>query len=71
MVIRANFDIDVLHGFIFSLFFPHWLESSGSKDVFLAVGGIQLGCMLFSIPMYIFGKRARMWTHRKNLMEKF
>jgi hypothetical protein len=69
--IRANLDTDVLHGFIFSLFFPHWLEASGSKDVFIAVGGIQLGCMLFSIPMYIFGKRARMWTHRKNLMEKF
>jgi multidrug resistance protein len=62
---------DVLHGFIFSLFFPHWLESSGSKSTFLAIGGIQLACMLFSIPMYIYGKRARMWTVRKNLMEKF
>jgi len=62
---------DVFHGFIFSLFFPHWLESSGSKSTFLAIGGIQLGCMLFSIPMYIYGKRARMWTVRKNLMEKF
>ena len=80
--------IDVLHGFIFSLFFPHWLEAKGPKSTFLAVGrlwillslvcltnyhigGIQLGCMLLSIPMYIFGKRARMWTVRKNLMEKF
>jgi MFS family permease len=63
--------IDILHGFIFSLFFPHWLESSGSKKTFLAIGGIQLACMLFSIPMYIYGKRARMWTVRKNLMEKF
>jgi MFS family permease len=62
---------DILHGFIFSLFFPHWLESSGSKQTFLAIGGIQLCCMLFSIPMYIYGKRARMWTVRKNLMEKF
>jgi hypothetical protein len=30
-----------------------------------------LACLLFTIPMYVFGKRARMWTVRKNLMEKF
>ena len=68
---KANTTTDVLHGFIFSLFFPHWLESSGSKDTFIAIGGIQLACMMSSIPMYIYGKRARMWTVRKNLMEKF
>jgi len=27
--------------------------------------------MLLSIPMYIYGKRARMWTVRKGMMEKF
>ncbi|KAF2274909.1 MFS general substrate transporter [Westerdykella ornata] len=70
-LVTLNFCKNVLHGFIFSLFFPHWLESSGSKSTFLAIGGIQMGCMLFSIPMYIYGKRARMWTVRKNLMEKF
>jgi MFS family permease len=70
-LVTLNFSKNILHGFIFSLFFPHWLEASGPKDVFLAVGGIQLGCMFFSIPMYIWGKRARMWTVRKNLMEKF
>ncbi|USP73614.1 hypothetical protein yc1106_00888 [Curvularia clavata] len=70
-LVTLNFSKNVLHGFIFSLFFPHWLESSGSKKTFLAIGGIQLGCMMFSIPMYIYGKRARMWTVRKNLMEKF
>lgn len=70
-LVTLNFSKNVFHGFIFSLFFPHWLESSGAKDTFLALGGIQLACMLFSIPMYIYGKRARMWTVRKNLMEKF
>ncbi|KAF2747479.1 MFS general substrate transporter [Sporormia fimetaria CBS 119925] len=70
-LVTLNVCKNILHGFVFSLFFPGWLEASGSKDVFLAVGGIQLGCMLFSIPMYIYGKRARMWTVRKNLMEKF
>ncbi|KAF2196174.1 MFS general substrate transporter [Delitschia confertaspora ATCC 74209] len=70
-LVTLNLCKNILHGFIFSLFFTHWLESDGSKKVFLAVGGIQLGCLLFSIPMYIFGKQARMWTVRKNFMEKF
>lgn len=30
--------LDVLHGFIFSLFFPHWLEAKGPKSTFLAIG---------------------------------
>lgn len=62
---------DVFHGLVFSLFFNRWLESDGSKNVFLTLGGIQLGCLLLTIPMYIYGKRARMWTVRMNLMEKF
>ncbi|KAF1974265.1 MFS general substrate transporter [Bimuria novae-zelandiae CBS 107.79] len=70
-LVTLNFCKNILHGFVFSLFFTHWLQASGPKDTFVAVGGIQLGCMLFSIPMYIYGKRARMWTVRKNFMEKF
>ncbi|KAH7361323.1 major facilitator superfamily domain-containing protein [Pyrenochaeta sp. MPI-SDFR-AT-0127] len=70
-LVTLNFCKNVLHGFVFSLFFPHWLESSGSKKTFIAIGGIQLACLLFSIPMYIFGKRARMWTVRRKLMERF
>ena len=64
-------DLDILHGLVFSLFFAHWLESEGSKEVFIAIGSVQMGCMLFTIPMFIYGKRARMWTVRKRLMEKF
>lgn len=56
---------------MFSLFFNNWLNADGSKTVFLALGGIQLALLLTTIPMYIYGKRARMWTVRKNLMEKF
>jgi hypothetical protein len=70
-LVTLKFSKNILHGLVFSLFFNTWLESEGSKDVFIAVGGIQLGCMLTTIPMYIYGKRARMWTVRKNLMEKF
>ncbi|KAL8727944.1 MAG: hypothetical protein Q9166_005709 [cf. Caloplaca sp. 2 TL-2023] len=70
-LVTLNFSKNVFHGLVFSLFFNHWLESEGSKSVFLAIGGIQLACLLTTIPMYIYGKRARMWTYRKNLMEKF
>lgn len=70
-LVTLNFCKNVLHGFIFSLFFVDWLLSDGAKTVFLALGGIHLACMLFSIPMYIYGKRARMWTVRRNLMEKW
>ena len=70
-LVTLNFSKNIFHGLVFSLFFNSWLDSDGSKRVFLALGGIQLGFLLFTIPMYIFGKRARMWTVRRNLMEKF
>ncbi|CAG8290475.1 unnamed protein product [Penicillium olsonii] len=69
-LVTLNFSKNVLHGLIFSLFIVDWLEADGSRTVFLAIGGIQLFFMLMSIPMYIYGKRARMWTVRKGLMER-
>ena len=70
-LVTLNFSKNVFHGLVFSLFFNKWLESDGSKEVFLAIGGIQIACLLTTFPMYVYGKRARMWTVRKNLMEKF
>ncbi|KAK2629617.1 hypothetical protein QTJ16_000437 [Diplocarpon rosae] len=70
-LVTLNFSKNVFHGLVFSLFFPAWLEHEGSKSVFIWLGVIQLILMAFTVPMYIFGKRARMWTVRKNLMEKF
>ena len=62
---------DVFHGFVFSLFVVDWLKTDGSRTVFITLGGIHIALLLFSIPMYIYGKRARMWTVRKHLMEKY
>lgn len=70
-LVTLNFSKNIFHGLVWSLFFPQWLEHDGSKTVFVAIGGIQLACMLFTIPMYIFGKRARMWTVRKGMMDNF
>ncbi|KAI4195812.1 MAG: hypothetical protein LQ346_003360 [Caloplaca aetnensis] len=70
-LVTLNVAKNIFHGLVFSLFFNHWLEADGSKKVFQTIGGIQLACLLTTIPMYIYGKRARMWTYRKNFMEKF
>ena len=67
----TNVMADIFHGFVFSLFFAGWLEHAGAKNVFLAIGGIQVACLLTTIPMYIYGKRLRMWTVRRNMMERF
>jgi hypothetical protein len=70
-LVTLNFCKNVLHGLVFSLFFVNWLEAQGSKRVFLALGGIQLAACATALPMYVWGKRARMWTARRRLMEKF
>ncbi|KAJ5473029.1 hypothetical protein N7530_007030 [Penicillium desertorum] len=69
-LVTLNFSKNILHGLIFSLFIVDWLDANGSRTVFLSIGGIQLFFMLMSIPMYLYGKRARMWTVRKRLMER-
>lgn len=69
-LVTLNFSKNVLHGLVFSLFFTHWLSGDGSKMVFIWTGVIQLILMLTTIPLFIYGKRWRMWTVRKNLVEK-
>ncbi|KAK3943954.1 MFS transporter [Diplogelasinospora grovesii] len=68
-LVTLNFSKNVLHGLVWSLFVTQWLSADGSKTVFSWIGIIQLILLLSSIPMYIFGKRARMWTARKNIIE--
>jgi hypothetical protein len=40
------------------------VESDGPKKVFIWIGVIQLIVLAFTIPMCIYGKRARHWTAR-------
>ncbi|KAI2632780.1 major facilitator superfamily domain-containing protein [Xylaria nigripes] len=70
-LVTLNFIKNILHGLVFSLFVTGWLKADGSKTVFVWIGVIQLVVLLSTIPMYIYGKRARMWTVRMNFMEKF
>ncbi|KAK3339836.1 major facilitator superfamily domain-containing protein [Lasiosphaeria hispida] len=70
-LVTLNFSKNILHGLVFSLFVTGWLKADGPKTVYLWIGIIQLILLFFTIPMYIYGKRARMWTVRKNFMERF
>jgi hypothetical protein len=70
-LVTLNFSKNIFHGLVFSLFFPQWLHSEGSKEVFLVIGAVQIACLLTTVPMYVYGKRARMWTVRNRWMEKF
>lgn len=70
-LVTLNFSKNIFHGLVFSLFVTGWLESDGAKSVFIWIGVIQLIMLVFSVPMFIYGKRCRMWTVRQNLMEKF
>jgi len=70
-LVTLNFSKNIFHGLVFSLFVTGWLTHDGPKAVYLWIGIIQLILLLFTIPMYIYGKRARMWTVRKNALERF
>ncbi|RYP49950.1 hypothetical protein DL769_011017 [Monosporascus sp. CRB-8-3] len=70
-LVTLNFSKNVIHGLVFSLFVTEWLAHDGPKTVYIWIGIMQLIILLFTIPMYIYGKRARMWTVRKNFMEKW
>jgi hypothetical protein len=70
-LVTLNFCKNIFHGLAFSLFVTHWMKAAGPKEVYVWLGVIQLIVCLFSIPMYIYGKRLRMWTVRMNFMERF
>jgi hypothetical protein len=70
-LVTLNFSKNILHGLVWSLFVTEWLTADGYRSVYIWIGIIQLIVLASTIPMYIYGKRMRMWTVRKNLMEKF
>ncbi|KAI1001691.1 hypothetical protein K3495_g6509 [Podosphaera aphanis] len=63
-LVTLNFSKNIFHGLAFSFFVTKWIEDDGPKKVFMWLGLIQLMLMFFTIPMYIFGKKARIMTHR-------
>lgn len=70
-LVTLNFAKNIFHGLTFSLFVSHWMRKDGPRKVFICLGIIQLLLQLTTIPLFIFGKRARLWTVRKDFMHKF
>ncbi|KAK3328177.1 major facilitator superfamily domain-containing protein [Cercophora scortea] len=64
-LVTLNFSKNIFHGLVFSLFVTGWVESDGPKTVFIWIGIIQLIVLSFTIPMFLYGKRARHWTDKK------
>ncbi|KAL4960062.1 major facilitator superfamily domain-containing protein [Aspergillus stella-maris] len=47
-----------------------WISSQGVRNVFFTIGGITIGVTLLTVPMYVFGKKARSWVHRHRIAER-
>jgi hypothetical protein len=48
----------------------NWLAEQGTRNVFFVIGGITGAVSLTTIPMYIWGKRARSWVYRHDIAGK-
>ncbi|KAI0904811.1 major facilitator superfamily transporter [Ustulina deusta] len=48
-----------------------WLVQSGIREVFFALGAVQIVVCFLTVPMYIFGKRNRDFFHRHDLLGMF
>lgn len=49
-----------------NFFIADWITTQGPLEVFSIIGGTHVFVMALTIPMYIYGKRARSLTARKN-----
>lgn len=59
-----------LFAFSLTLYANDWIANQGVRLAFFTVGGITMGATLTTIPMYIFGKRARAFVWRHNLLSR-
>ncbi|KAJ9200926.1 hypothetical protein DTO164E3_750 [Paecilomyces variotii] len=47
-----------------------WIASQGVRNTFFVIGGITAAVSLLTIPMYIWGKRARSWVYRHEIASR-
>lgn len=48
-----------------------WVAVQGVRKVFFVIGGLTVGATLpTTIPMYVFGKRARSWVYRSRAIDR-
>lgn len=46
-----------------------WIAVQGVRDAFFVIGGTTIAVTLTTIPMYVFGKRARSWVKRHEVLD--
>jgi len=51
-------------------FVSSWISKEGPLEVFSIIGGLHIFICLLTIPMWIFGKRARSMTARATIYRK-
>lgn len=49
---------------IFTFVCSYWLDASGTENTYIALAVINFAVTLLALPMYIYGKRIRMWTKK-------
>jgi hypothetical protein len=47
-----------------------WIAVQGVRNAFFVIGGLTIAASLCTVPMYVYGKRARSWTYRHNIAGK-
>ncbi|KAF5562333.1 transporter HOL1 [Fusarium napiforme] len=52
-----------------SFYMNDWIEYQGVRDAFFVIGGITMALSLATIPMYIYGKRARSLAFRHGFLQ--
>ncbi|XP_014560971.1 hypothetical protein COCVIDRAFT_87770 [Bipolaris victoriae FI3] len=58
-----------LFAFGLTFYANDWIATQGVRDTFYVIGGTTVAVTLFTIPMYIYGKRARSWVKRVGVLD--
>lgn len=59
-----------MFAFGMTFYINNWIAVQGVRDCFFTIGGITIFCTLTTIPMYMYGKRARSWVARHNVAKR-
>ncbi|KAH7386803.1 major facilitator superfamily domain-containing protein [Phaeosphaeria sp. MPI-PUGE-AT-0046c] len=59
-----------LFAFGLTFYANDWIATQGVKETFYVIGGTTAAVTLTTIPMYIYGKKARSWVYRSRVLDR-
>lgn len=59
-----------LFAFGLTFYANDWIAVQGVRDCFYVIGGTTVAVTLTTIPMYIWGKKARSWVYRSGVLDR-